>query len=111
VNDCSGTTAACSSLGFRAAAFSSFRCPQLQRAPSLDAILDLCFRLLYLPRGEGQMKNISVRNIAVLFTLELAIFLCGMAYEHYTSRSAIEELRASVGPCLPVAPQLRADAR
>jgi hypothetical protein len=53
------------------------------------------------------MKNISVSNISVLLALAIAMFMCGMAYEHYVSASAIDEIRASFPACPPAGRQLR----
>jgi hypothetical protein len=57
------------------------------------------------------MKRICLKNTSVLFAFGLSMFVCGMAYEHYTSAYAIDELRASVLTCPRPPSQLQADAR
>ena len=61
-------------------------------------------------QGKLEMKRVRIKNIAVLVSYGLFVFMSGMAYEHYTSASAIEEIRASFAACPPAGRQFRADA-
>jgi hypothetical protein len=56
------------------------------------------------------VKHVRVKNLAILIGYGLFVFVCGMAYEHYTSAYVAEELCASVTNCPPVGVQLRAHA-
>jgi hypothetical protein len=56
------------------------------------------------------MKQVQLKNIMVLGGLGVAMFMCGMAYEHYTSIYVVNEIRALMATCPPVAQQLQGDA-
>jgi hypothetical protein len=61
-------------------------------------------------KAKLETKRVRIKNIAVLVGYGLFVFMSGMAYEHYTSASAIEEIRASFAVCPPAGRQFRADA-